>query len=61
MSWQVFTLRLIKIVGLLALAGSIALGHVEEKTSFGLSAVLAILGAGNLMDSAAAQKDKDQQ
>lgn len=59
MAWQEFTLKLIKIVGLLALAGMIALGKVEEKTSFGLSGVLAILGAGNLMDSVVVKKDKN--
>ncbi len=31
-------------LGLLALAAAIALGHVEEKSSFGLTGVFAILG-----------------
>ncbi len=32
------------VVALLVLASAIALGHVEEKSSFGLTAVLAIIG-----------------
>jgi hypothetical protein len=32
------------VVALLILATAIALGHVEEKSSFGLTAVMAIIG-----------------
>jgi len=31
-------------LGLLALSAAIALGHVEEKSSFGLTAIFALLG-----------------
>lgn len=34
-----FILGAIMVFSILALAGAIALGHVEEKTSFGLGAV----------------------
>jgi hypothetical protein len=33
----------IVLLGLVALAVAVALGHVEEKSSFGLTAILAIL------------------
>lgn len=39
-----FILGAVIVVGLMALAGAIALGHVEEKTSFGLTGIMAILG-----------------
>ena len=39
-----FILGAIMVFSILALAGAIALGHVEEKTSFGLGAVLSIVG-----------------
>ncbi len=32
------------LIGLLLLAAAIALGHVEEKTSYGMMGVLSILG-----------------
>lgn len=39
-----FILGAVIICTLLVLAAAIALGHVEEKSSFGLTAVLAIIG-----------------
>ena len=50
------------ITGLLALAAAIALGKVEEKTSFGLTAILAILGkmALDFSQWAFSHKDKDE-
>ncbi len=40
------------VTGLLVLAAFIALGHVEEKTSFGLTGIMAILGKVTLDFSA---------
>ncbi len=37
-----FALGTLLVVGLMAVATAIALGHVEEKTSFGLSPILII-------------------
>jgi hypothetical protein len=39
-----FILGAVIVCTLLTLAAMIALGHVEEKSSFGLTAVLAIIG-----------------
>ncbi len=38
-----FILGAVLLLGLLALASAIALGHVEEKSSFGLTPVLLLL------------------
>ncbi len=39
-----FAIGAVIVVSLLALSAAIALGHVEEKSSFGLTAVMAIIG-----------------
>ncbi len=38
-----FILSMVLVLGLLMLAGMIALGHVEEKSSFGLTPLLLLL------------------
>ena len=41
---QRFIVIMTIVIGLIALAGAMALGHVEEKSSYGLTGVLLIVG-----------------
>ncbi len=49
------------LIGLISLAAAIALGHVEEKTSFGLTPIMAVMAKVTLDFSQWAFRDRPEQ